>query len=341
MVVSGRQNPVVVITGPTASGKSDLAIELCKEIDGEVISLDSVQVYKGLDIGSAKVRDFQGIRHHLIDLLPPTEQMDAARFGRLAREKVGEIFARGKRPVVAGGSGLYLVSFVDGLTDMPPADKELRERFRKQKTQDLYNRLVELDPEIAKELHPEDRIRIERALEVIAISGRKLSILRKEGLKERLKFPVVVFVLCWERERLYERINLRSRKLVDSGIVEEARGIIKEYGSRDLFPFRSVGYKEALEVINGNLKEEDLADAIAQATRRLAKRQMTFFRNQPEILGWECEPRQETLKKADKKPKSFNWVDLSFRELIDISLRGLELGLRRVYYIGGEALLLP
>jgi tRNA dimethylallyltransferase len=285
----GERQRIVVIGGPTASGKSALAVELALEFGGEIINADSMQVYRGMDVGTAKPtpQERGGVPHHLIDVVDPDEDFNAALYRSLALPVLADLTARGKAGFVVGGTGLYIRALLGGLLHCPPVDGEFRRRLHQDlKTQGtvvLHERLKELDPETAGRIHPHDRVRILRALEVIHLTkGRLSSMIRKHGFRER---PFRAFKIClqMERKELYHRINERCVRMVEEGLVEETEGLLEKGYSPELKPMRALGYRHMVRVLQG---EWDLDAAIAQLqtdTRRYAKRQLTWFRADPGV----------------------------------------------------------
>lgn len=271
------------LVGPTASGKSAAALAIAERAGGEIVSCDSVAVYRGFDVGAAKpsAADRARVPHHLIDVADPTEPFTAARFAELAGRALDEIAARGRLAIVCGGTGLYLRALLDGLFEAPPPDPELRAQIREQARARgwpaLHAELVAVDPDAARRIAPADRVRIERALEVYRQTGQPLSRLQAAGRGPRRAATVVIVD---PGPSLDERISARTRRMLDGGLVEEARALCARYG-RGLKPLGALGYKEALAHLDGRLSEEALPEAIRVATRRLARRQRTWFRDQP------------------------------------------------------------
>lgn len=281
--------PVLLIVGPTASGKTALAVELAGRLGGEVVSADSRQVYRFMDVGTAKPTEEErgGIRHHGFDVADPAETYSAGRFAAEARRWIAEIQARGKRPVVAGGSGLYLQALVDGFfAGEDVKDEELRveleERADREGLEGLYADLKRLDPAYAAKTLPGDRQRILRALEVTLASGEPFSSLH-ERERDEAPFASRWFGLDWPREVLYERIDRRVEQMLDRGLVREVRDLL-DRGYHDANAMKSVGYDEIVALLEGNLPDLDTAvELIQRNTRRFAKRQLTWFRRDKRI----------------------------------------------------------
>ena len=284
---------LVVIAGPTASGKTALGVELAGRCDAEIVSADSRQVYRYLDIGTAKPTSHErrAVRHHLLDVVEPEAGFDVARFRRLAQAAIDDIRRRGKRVVVVGGTGLYIRALTRGLCAGPPADAALRARLRQQEAEAggdfLHRRLQQLDPPAAARLHPHDMLRLVRALEVVLLSGTPLSQWQaRHGFREQ-PFDTLMIGLKPDRARLYERIGQRCREMVQDGLVEELRGLWQRGYSPDLPVLQTIGYAQMRRVLENRSGLEEALTDMAQHTRRLAKRQMTWFRAEPEMCWFE------------------------------------------------------
>ena len=276
--------PLLVIGGPTASGKTALAIELAKRLDGEIVSADSVQIYKYMNIGSAKPdeEEKQGIVHHLIDVCEPTENFSLGDYLALARKVIADIHARGKLPVVAGGTGLYINSLIDNIELSDEKDtlrvrEKLSEFAEKNGIEALHNRLRQIDPESAERIHPNNVKRVMRALEVFETTGKTMT----ENLKESKKPPIykaVQYAINHDRQVLYDRINKRVDIMLEMGLVSEVESLVKMGCNRDNTSMQAIGYKEVLDYFEGNTTYEEMAEEIKQATRRYAKRQITWIK---------------------------------------------------------------
>lgn len=276
-----KKTPVVVIVGPTAVGKTKTGIELAKAFDGEIVSGDSVQVYRGMDIGSAKVtkEEAEGIPHHLIDICDPDDAMSVAMFQQLARAAIDDIYARGKLPIIVGGTGLYIRSILYDCEFVErPVDEALRaelERFAEVEGREaLHQRLVQLDPERAATIHPNNVRRVVRALEVTMQGDTQTT---DSAPSEHYDYRL--FVLHADREILYDRINQRVDAMMEAGLVEEVERLLAQ-GYRDTQAMRAIGYKEMIPFIDGNISKEKATDLLKQHTRQFAKRQLTWFRHQ-------------------------------------------------------------
>ena len=278
---------ILVVAGPTAVGKSATAMSLATQYKSEIISLDSVQGYKYFNIGSAKVNSEERhlVRHHLIDIFEPDQEINAAKFTALADLSITQISDSGKIPVITGGSNLYLKSLLHGLSEVPAVSDDFRQELNQLSLTDLYGKLKVLDPKRAAELHPNDKSRIVRSLEIINATGETVSSVNTQHEFSNVRYQALILVLVAERQKLLERIKIRTSKMLSEGLIEETESIIKKYG-RSLPALKSIGYAQALDYIDGKIKSNDLAESIIQATRRYAKQQMTFWKNEPAKRGW-------------------------------------------------------
>lgn len=293
------------VAGPTASGKSELALRMADCLDGEVVNCDSLQVYRGFDIGTAKLTgaERRGIPHHLIDIVDPDEVFTAGEFARRARRVVGEIASRGKVPILAGGTGFYLRSLIHGLSPGPQRDEKLRERLAAREGRrpgSLHRLLNRFDGATAARIHPNDVRKTIRALEICLLSRRPVSALMA-GKREALEgYGVIKIGLFPPREELYRRIQVRTERMFHGGLVAEVEALLARGVSPEAKPFESLGYRQALNVVRG---EMDVAQAIADTalrTRQYAKRQMTWFRHEPGIRMIEAFGDSEQKNWADQ-----------------------------------------
>lgn len=286
---------VICIVGPTASGKTGLAIELAKKINAEVISADSMQIYKGLDIGTAKVTDeeAQGIKHHLIDICNITDKFSVADFKALCYDKIDEILSRGKNVIICGGTGLYISAIVDNMNfseeDVDIEYRKYLEKLAQEKSNEyVYNMLKEIDPKSAETIHPNNLKRVIRALE-IARNSDKIKSIHMEEEKERIKkedskYEFFVYYIDHDRNYLYERINKRVDIMVEDGVVDEALKIYNMNLDKDNTCMQAIGYKEFFPYFKGEETLENCILKLKQETRRYAKRQMTWFKNKLNII---------------------------------------------------------
>jgi tRNA dimethylallyltransferase len=283
-----REHPLVAVVGPTGSGKSDLALDIAEKFDGEVVNCDSVQVFRYFNIGTAKLPagERRGIPHHLIDILDPDELVTAGEYARLARQPSAEITARGRLPVVAGGTGFYLRALLDGLFEGPSRDQGLRDRLAAREARrpgSLHRLLRRFDGAAASKIHPNDAPKVTRALEVCLLTRRPVTELFRQGRDALRGYRTLKLGLLPDREALYDRVNLRCEHMFAAGLEEEARGIVAMgYGGAK--PFESVGYKQALQLVRGELSPRDALFYAQRDTRNYAKRQITWFRREPELV---------------------------------------------------------
>ncbi len=282
---------VIVIAGPTASGKTALGVELAKKLNGEVISADSMQIYKDMTIGTAKPLpdEMDGIKHYLIDFVSPDERFSVADFKILAEEKIEDILSRGKTPIIVGGTGLYIDALIYGI-EYP--DIEFDEKYRnellkiaenEEGLKSLYDEATKIDPLAMKKISHNDTKRITRVLELYKATGKTKTELEEESRKKEVKYDYRVFAINMDREKLYERINLRVDLMIKNGLIDEVKGILNKY---EKFPtaMQGLGYKEVVQYLNGNSTKDEMVEKIKQETRRYAKRQLTWFRKNKNII---------------------------------------------------------
>jgi tRNA dimethylallyltransferase len=277
-----------IVLGPTASGKSDLAIHIALATGGEIVNCDSLQIYRGFDIGTAKVppSERRGVVHHLIDLVDPDQIFTAGEYARTARDVLQQIAERDHTAVVVGGTGFYLRALLEGLSPGPPREETIRTRLqlREEKRRgSLHRILTRLDPTAAARIHSNDRNKIIRALEVRLVAGRPISELFDQGREGLQGFQPIKIGLNPPRSLLYQRMNDRAVRIFENGLVDEVRGLLAAGAPRDAKPFGSLGYKQALAVVEGRLTPEEALIATQVETRRYAKRQLTWFRREQGI----------------------------------------------------------
>jgi tRNA dimethylallyltransferase len=281
--------PLVAIVGPTASGKSALALRLARERSGEIVSCDSLQVYRGLDIGSAKatLAERAEVEHHLLDVADPGEGFSAADYARLARAALDGVRGRGRLPIVAGGTGLYLRALVVGLFEGPPRDEPLRRRLEalgdRFGDERLHRLLGRVDPVAAERIRPRDRVRVVRAIEVYRATGRPISEQQRQGAEPLRGYLALIVGLDPGRTALRAAIEARTRQMLERGMIDEVRGLVSRGLDPLARPLQAIGYRQALSVLRGEMTVEDAERAIVTATLRFAKRQMTWFRHQAEV----------------------------------------------------------
>jgi len=299
-------NHLIVVLGPTASGKSNLGIQIAKEFDGEIISADSMQIYRGFDIGTAKIKpaETEGIPHHLIDIKDPNESFSVSEYQKLARETIEDIFKRKKTPILVGGTGLYIDSTLYNY-DFADISEEQREEnikwrnyyqdfAKKEGKTELYNLLKETDPETAFRLHPNDVKRIIRALEYYKIHGRPIS-QNTAALTDRTNvFSAYIIGLTMERAVLYQRINERVDQMIKQGLIEEVKRLLQNGCSPASQAMQGIGYRQIVYYLEGRYTLEQAVEAIKQETRRYAKRQFTWFRRNPDINWYDIQKTKTT-----------------------------------------------
>lgn len=294
-----QKEKVIVICGPTASGKTALSIELAKRINGEIISCDSMQIYKEMDIGTAKptIEEMQGIKHYLIDFVYPDERYSVADYKKDAKIAIKEILQKGKVPIIVGGTGLYVDSLIYEI-EYPNIefDEEYRQELERIAEQDglekLYKQAKEIDPEAIKKISQNDKKRILRILEIYHATGKNKTEQEKESRKKEVEYNYKVYALDWERKKLYERINRRVDIMLEQGLIEEVKKIYQKY---EKFPtaMQGLGYKEVVEYLNKEITKEEMIEKIKQETRRYAKRQLTWFRKNKQTIWINAENELE------------------------------------------------
>ena len=285
-----EKQKVIVICGPTASGKTALSIELAKKIDGEIVSCDSMQIYKDMDIGTAKptLEEMQGIKHYMIGIISPNERYSVEDYKKDAKKAIREILNKGKVPIVVGGTGLYIDSLIYEIEYQDiEFDKEYREHLEKEVKEkgleELYNVAKEIDPEAIEKISKNDKKRILRILEIYHATGENKTEQERKSRQKEVEYDYKVYALNMDREKLYDRINKRVDKMIEEGLIQEVEKIYKKYND---FPtaMQGLGYKEVVEYLEGKLTKEEMIEKIKQETRRYAKRQLTWFRKNKQTI---------------------------------------------------------
>lgn len=289
LTADARQLPLVAVVGPTGSGKSDLALHVAEKFHGEVVNCDSLQVFRHFDVGTAKLSspERRGIPHHLIDVVEPNALFTAGEFARVGRAVIADISERGNLPIVAGGTGFYFRALVDGLFEGPSRDQDLRDRFAAREGRrpgSLHRLLSRFDPDAAARIHANDVPKVTRALEVCLLTRRPVTELFREGRDALRGYRVLKLGLLPDRDQLYDRLNIRTEQIFESGLVEEVKRILALGYSGDEKPFESVGYKQALQYIRGELTLKEALFYAQRNTRNYAKRQLTWFRREPGLV---------------------------------------------------------
>lgn len=283
---------VIVILGPTASGKTKLSIELAKDIRGEIVSADSMQIYKYMDIGTAKPdeEEKQGIKHYLIDEVTPDSEFCVARFQQLAKNYIDDIIDRSKVPIVSGGTGLYIDSLIYNIEFGDTiCDWELREKLKNEALEKgneyLHNKLKEIDPEAAEKIHMNNVKRVIRAIEVYTYTKKTISMHQKESRRNPPKYNFTIFGLRMDREKLYERINQRVDLMMEKGLVQEVKKLVEMGYDNSTIAMQGIGYKEILSYLKGEITLDEAIYVLKRDTRHYAKRQLTWF-NRMEDVTW-------------------------------------------------------
>ena len=273
---------VLIIAGPTAVGKTAVAETVAEKLGGELISADSRQIYKGLDVGTAKPRNSK-IPYHLIDIVTPEKRYDAAQFARDAQALIKQIYDSGKTPIIVGGTGLYIRALTEGIFEGNFRDETVREELlrRWRAGENLYAELMRVDPEAAKKIDPKNFVRIQRALEVYIVSGKPISYWWKTATKKPSEWKFVKIILNKEIKALYERIEKRVDEMLEAGWVDEVKNLLKSGVPENAPAFSSIGYRQVVDYIKGRLSWEQMREQIIKATKEYARRQLIWFRKEP------------------------------------------------------------
>ena len=314
------KQPLIILTGPTASGKTALSVELAKRIGGEIISADSMQVYRYMDVGSAKVtvEEMDGVPHHLIDVLDPQDSFNVVTFQEMAKEAMKKIYANGHIPIVAGGTGFYIqallydIDFTDNDGDMEYRH-HLEELAKEQGAEVLHSMLKEVDPPSAEAIHANNVKRVIRALEFYKKTGQRISDHNEEERQKESPYNFAYYVLNMDRATLYDRIDLRVDKMIEAGLEEEVKQLKGMGCTRDMVSMQGLGYKEILDYLNGELSLEEAVYILKRDTRHFAKRQLTWFKREKDVT-WVT---QENF--GFDREKILNWMteDLKVRGIIE------------------------
>ena len=284
------KQPLVILTGPTAVGKTALSIHLAQEIGGEIISADSMQVYKGMDIGSAKIRpeEMQGVPHYLIDELEPDEEFHVVRFQQMAKNDLKQIYDHGHIPIVVGGTGFYIqallydIDFTENKGDLAIRQK-LEALAAEKGAEYLHQKLAEVDPKSAEDIHANNVKRVIRALEFYQETGTRISEHNEQERKKESPYNFAYFVLNDERKKLYQRIDQRIDQMLDDGLIEEVTALKEKGYTRDMVSMQGLGYKEILDYLDGTISLEEAVYRIKRDTRHFAKRQITWFKRERDV----------------------------------------------------------
>lgn len=299
------KRPLIILTGPTAVGKTALSIELAKALGGEIISADSMQVYRHMDIGSAKVteEEMQGVPHHLIDVMDPEEEFNVTRFQAMAKEAMDGIYARGHVPIIAGGTGFYIQALIYDIDfkeneDSSDIRKELERLGEEHGNEYLHEMLQTIDPESAEAIHANNRKRVIRAIEYYRMTGQKISEHNQEEREKTSPYDFYYYVLTCERSRLYERIDERVDLMLNMGLVEEVQRLKDRGCYKGMVSMQGLGYKEILDYLDGNCTLEEAVYVLKRDTRHFAKRQLTWFKRERDVRWLELETFDSDRKKV-------------------------------------------
>ena len=279
--------PLIIIAGPTAVGKTEFSLALAEKLGGEIISADSMQVYRGMDIGSAKIKpeEQKGIPHYLIDVLSPFEEFHVVKFQEMAKKAMDQIYKKGHIPILAGGTGFYIQALLRDIDfTEEEGDPSYRRRLEALDADKLYHMLLSVDPEGAGEIHPNNRKRMIRALEFYHLTGGKISEHNAKQKQKSSPYQFAYFVLTMDRARLYERINLRVDQMLNEGLLEEVRALKNQGLKKEMVSMQGLGYKEIFSYLDGECSLEEAVELLKKNTRHFAKRQLTWFKREPEAI---------------------------------------------------------
>lgn len=300
-----KKKPMIILTGPTAVGKTDLSIQLAKAINGEIISADSMQVYRHMDIGSAKVtpEEMDGVPHHLIDVLEPEEEFNVVVFQKLAKEALTGIYERGHIPIIVGGTGFYIQALLYDIDFTEnDGDTAIRRKLEKlAQTQGagcLHQMLQEIDPESAAAIHQNNVKRVIRAIEFYRQTGKKISLHNEQEREKQSPYQFLYYVLDTDRKTLYERIDRRVDLMMEHGLVDEVKHLADMGCTRDMVSMQGLGYKEILDYLSGEIPLEEAVYILKRDTRHFAKRQITWFKRERDVRWLELEQFQNDRKKV-------------------------------------------
>ena len=304
----------IVLAGPTGVGKTDLSLKLAKILDADIISCDSAQVYKEMNIGTAKIKESEmnGIKHYMLDVLEPIEKYSVGEYQRAVDKILAQKEKEGRAVILTGGTGLYINSVVNGLSSLPESDPKLRDELMALSVDELYEKLLELDPEAAEKIHKNNKKRVERAVEVCLITGKKFSVLSKENVKNN-NYDFLKVCLTRDREILYERIDKRVDIMMSEGLLDEVTALYKKYGGEILRKINIIGYTQIIDYLEGRISLEAAVDFIKRDSRHYAKRQMTWFNNDSGYLWFDLEKQSENeiLKTIIEQYKAMDHQELT------------------------------
>lgn len=284
----------IVLAGPTGVGKTDLSIKLAKLLNADIISSDSAQVYKEMNIGTAKIREdeMQEVKHYMLDVVPPVEKYSVGEYQRAVDNILNEKEKEGKAVIITGGTGLYINSVVNGLSTLPESNPKLRDKLMELSTEELYEKLKSLDVEASKTIHMNNKKRVERAVEVCLMTNEKFSVLSKKNVKNN-NYDFLKVCLTRDRETLYKRIDMRVEIMMEQGLLEEVKYLYEKYGGEILRKINIIGYTQLIDYLEGRISLETAIEYIKRDSRRYAKRQMTWFNNDDGYLWFDLENQSE------------------------------------------------
>ena len=304
----------IVLAGPTGVGKTDLSLKLAKILDADIISCDSAQVYKEMNIGTAKIKESEmnGIKHYMLDVLEPIEKYSVGEYQRAVDKILAQKEREGRAVILTGGTGLYINSVVNGLSSLPENDSKLRDELMALSVDELYEKLLELDPEAAEKIHKNNKKRVERAVEVCLITGKKFSVLSKENVKNN-NYDFLKVCLTRDREILYKRIDKRVDIMMNEGLLDEVTALYKKYGGEILRKINIIGYTQLIDYLEGKISLETAVEFIKRDSRHYAKRQMTWFNNDSGYLWFDLEKQSENeiLKTIIEQYKAMDHQELT------------------------------
>lgn len=304
----------IVLAGPTGVGKTDLSLKLAKILDADIISCDSAQVYKEMNIGTAKIKESEmnGIKHYMLDVLEPREKYSVGEYQRAVDKILAQKEKEGRAVILTGGTGLYINSVVNGLSSLPESEPKLRDELMALSVDELYEKLLELDPEAAEKIHKNNKKRVERAVEVCLITGKKFSVLSKENVKNN-NYDFLKACLTRDREILYKRIDKRVDIMMNEGLLDEVTALYKKYGGEILRKINIIGYTQLIDYLEGKISLETAVEFIKRDSRHYAKRQMTWFNNDSGYLWFDLEKQSENeiLKTIIEQYKAMDHQELT------------------------------
>ena len=304
----------IVLAGPTGVGKTDLSLKLAKILDADIISCDSAQVYKEMNIGTAKIKESEmnGIKHYMLDVLEPREKYSVGEYQRAVDKILAQKEKEGRAVILTGGTGLYINSVVNGLSSLPESNPKLRDELMALSVDELYEKLLELDPEAAEKIHKNNKKRVERAVEVCLITGKKFSVLSKENVKNN-NYDFLKVCLTRDREILYKRIDKRVDIMMNEGLLDEVTALYKKYGGEILRKINIIGYTQLIDYLEGKISLETAVEFIKRDSRHYAKRQMTWFNNDSGYLWFDLEKQSENeiLKTIIEQYKAMDHQELT------------------------------